>query len=151
MMRSGKRVIGAAAVLLMAGIGWAAAQSPEQIIKDRQANYKAIGDQMKAIKGVVDKDGPATAAVAPAKDIQARIAKIQSLFPPGTDKGGDTHALPTVWSDRAGFDEAAKNAETQATKLVEVAEKGDMKEISAQFNQMGAACGNCHRTFRAKL
>jgi cytochrome c556 len=73
------------------------------------------------------------------------------MFPPGTETGGGTHALPTVWSERPEFEKLAADLATQATKLQQVAATGDKAGFAAQFKATGAVCGECHHTYRAKL
>ena len=85
---------------------------------------------------------------------QADAAKIPTLFPAGTstDELGDkTHALPAIWQQMDSFKADAANLGTQAGKLAEAAQGGDMAAFSAQFAAMGKACGTCHTDFRAKL
>jgi cytochrome c556 len=72
------------------------------------------------------------------------------LFPPGSDKGGDTKALPEIWTDRAGFEKIASDAGAAATKLAEAAKAGDADEVAVQFKALGEQCGTCHKHYRAK-
>jgi cytochrome c556 len=71
------------------------------------------------------------------------------LFPAGSDKG-DTKALPTVWSDMAGFQAASKAADAAYTQLATAAGSGDLAQLTAAFGATGKACGACHEKFRAK-
>ena len=131
-------------------VGALASAAMADVISDRKDNRKAVAEQMKAIKAVVDASGPAASVVAPAKKIVELEAPFEKMFPPGSDKG-DTKALPTVWSDMKGFETASHNLTTQATKMVELASAGKpADEIKAQFGEMGKACGGCHNTYRAK-
>jgi cytochrome c556 len=71
------------------------------------------------------------------------------LFPAGSDKG-ETKALPTVWSDWAGFQAASKNADAAFDKLAVAAGSGDQAALATAFADTGKACGACHEKFRAK-
>ena len=71
------------------------------------------------------------------------------LFPAGSDTG-DTKALPTVWSDRAGFEAASKAVDASYDKLAVAAGSGDLAALTAAFGDTGKACGACHDKFRAK-
>jgi cytochrome c556 len=116
----------------------------------RKENRKAVAEQAKAIKAVLDAGGPAASVVEPAKKIVALEPPFDKLFPPGSDTG-DTKALPAVWTDWKGFETASHNLETEATKLVQLASAGaSTDELKAQFGAMGKACGGCHTTYRAK-
>lgn len=118
-------------------------------ISDRKQNRKDTADQMKALKAVVDANGPAAGVVAPAKKIVDLEATFVKEFPAGSDKG-DTKALPVVWSDWKGFEASSHNLTTQATKMAELGAAGNMDAVKAQFAEMGKACGGCHNTYRAK-
>ena len=73
-----------------------------------------------------------------------------TMFPPGSDHGDNTKALPAIWTDRAGFEKAAQNLETQAAKLEQIAASGDQAAFATQVQVLGEACGTCHKQFRAK-
>jgi cytochrome c556 len=75
---------------------------------------------------------------------------IPTLFPKGTEKGGDTKALPEVWSDPAGFEKIALAATDAATKLAAAAKAGDAEEVAADTKLLGQQCGACHKAYRAK-
>ena len=141
-------VIGAlAAGAMVSGATIALAQA--DVIKERQENRKQTAATMRAIKGIVDAKGPTAGAVAEAAKLKTLEAAFVKLFPAGSDKG-ETKALPTVWSDMAGFQAASKNAEAAFDKLAVAAGSGDMAALTAAFADTGKACGACHEKFRAK-
>jgi cytochrome c556 len=137
--------LAAGAIVGFATIAWAQAD----VIKERQENRKQAAAAMRAIKGIVDAKGPTSGAVEQAAKLKALEPAFDKLFPAGSDKG-DTKALPTVWSDKAGFETASKNAETAFDKLATAAGSGDMAALQAAFTDAGKACGACHEKFRAK-
>ena len=65
---------------------------------------------MRAIKGVIDAKGPTAPAVEQAAKLKTLEAAFVKLFPAGSDKG-ETKALPTIWSDMAGFQAASKTVD----------------------------------------
>ena len=138
-----------AVVLVSAVAGYAA--TPDEVIAERRAGYKHIGEVAKAMKAGVESGADVTQFAAGAGDIAAWAEKIPTMFPPGTETGGGTHALPPVWSDRPGFDKLAGQLHAEATKLQAVAATGDKAAFLAQFKATGAVCGECHHTYRAKL
>ena len=141
-------VIGALAAGAMvsgATIAWAQAD----VIKDRQENRKQVAAAMRAIKGIIDAKGPTAGAVEQAAKMKQLEVAFDKLFPAGSDKG-ETKALPTVWSDWAGFQAASKNADMAFDKLSVAAGSGDMAALTAAFGDTGKACGACHDKFRAK-
>ena len=126
-------------------MAWAQAD----VIKERQENRKQTAAAMRAIKGVIDAKGATTGAVEQAAKLKQLEVAFVNLFPAGSDKG-ETKALPTVWSDSAGFQAASKNAEAAFDKLSVAAGSGDMAALTAAFGDAGKACGACHDKFRAK-
>jgi cytochrome c556 len=56
--------------------------------------------------------------------------------------------LPTVWSDRAGFEKAAADYASAADAMAAAAKAGDKDAFTAAFEQTGAACGACHKVYR---
>lgn len=72
------------------------------------------------------------------------------MFPPGTEHGDNTKALPAIWSDRAGFEKAADKLTTEATKLAGIAKAGDQAAFAPQVKAVGDACTACHKQFRAR-
>ncbi len=120
------------------------------IILGRQAGMDLQAGNAAAMKAAVE----AKADVKGFKDPAEAIAKwgraIPGLFVPGTEKGDNTKALPAVFSDQAGFAKAAGNLTAAATKLADAAGAGDKAAFAAAFQQVGQACGGCHRNYRAK-
>jgi cytochrome c556 len=141
-------VIGAlAAGAMVSGVTIAWAQA--DVIKERQENRKQAGAAMRAVKGIVDAKGPTAGAVEQAAKLKQLQVAFDKMFPAGSDKG-ETKALPTVWSDSAGFQAASKNADAAYDKLAVAAGSGDMAALTAAFGDAGKACGACHDKFRAK-
>lgn len=73
-----------------------------------------------------------------------------TMFPPGTEHGHKTRALPAIWTDRAGFEQAAQNLTQAAAKLEQVAHAGDQAGFAQQVQAVGEACTACHKKFRAR-
>jgi cytochrome c556 len=136
-------VIGA----LMAG-GATVALAQADVVKQRQDNRKEAAATMRSIKGVIDAKGDVKAVVASAAKLKQLENDFDKLFPKGSDQ--NTKALPTVWSDWAGFQAASKNADAAYDKLAVAAGAGDLAAVTAAFGDTGKACGACHEKFRAK-
>ena len=143
--------LGAATALSVLGAIAAYASTPDEVIAERRAGYKHMGEVFKAMKEGVQSGADVTQFATGAGDIVAWATKIPTMFPPGTETGGGTHALPPVWTDRPGFERLAGQLRTEAGKLQAVAATGDKAAFVAQFKATGAVCGECHRTYRAKL
>jgi cytochrome c556 len=141
-------VIGALAAGTMVG-GATIAFAQADVIKERQENRKQTAAAMRAIKGIIDAKGPTNGAVEQAAKLKTLEAAFVKLFPAGSDKG-ETKALPTVWSDSAGFAAASKATDAAYDKLAVAAGSGDMAALTAAFGETGKSCGACHDKFRAK-
>ena len=143
------------AMVLVLGFGAQAlaVDEPENVIKYRQSVLKAIGGHTGAIVAVVKGEVSYVGDVAAhARAIHEMSKLLPGLFPEGTgrDNYPETRALPALWNDRAKFEASAKDLQVQSAKLAEVAEGGDIAAIGAQLQNLGNACGSCHKPFRAK-
>jgi cytochrome c556 len=121
------------------------------VIKEREANFEAIGKAFKVVRGELDKDTPDfTLIAANATDINSRGAKIQSHFPAGTgvDDGYKTEALATIWEKPEEFKAAAQKLVTESDKLATAAAGRDKAAVAAQAMAMGGTCKGCHDKFR---
>ncbi|CAN5609172.1 hypothetical protein BH10PSE14_BH10PSE14_08220 [soil metagenome] len=118
----------------------------------RQAGFKKMGAAMKALNDQLKGDAPAKATMVGAAQTILMTAREQGkLFPAGSgaSAGVKTDALPGIWSDRATFDGQMSKLVGEASKLVAVANGGDVTAIRVQTKATGAVCGGCHRQFRA--
>src|SRR5215475_11901364 len=135
-------VVGALAAGAMVG-GATIALAQADVIKERQQNRKDTAATMRAIKGVIDAKGDVKTIVPQAAKLKELETAFVKLFPAGSDKG-ETKALPTVWSDSAGFQTASKNADAAFDKLAAAAGSGNLEATTAAFGDAGKACGACH-------
>jgi cytochrome c556 len=137
------------AVILLAGLGAARADGLDPIAV-RQAGFSLNNGDFAFIRSVVAAKGDVKPLEAPAKAIAKWAAVIPTLFPKGTETGGDTKALPEIWSDPAGFQKIAMALGDAATKLAVAAKAGDADEVAADTKLLGEQCGACHKAYRAK-
>jgi cytochrome c556 len=151
--------IGAALVAggLLLASGMSVAQSPADIVKDRQDVMKQNGDDMKVIVGFVQAGAGTLEDVSTAAGrIAQNAANIPSLVPEGTsmDDVSDPKngAKPVIWEEWDKFVGAADMLEEQALIMREAADNGDAEAVTAQLDILGSeGCGGCHKTFRQKL
>src|SRR5947209_3434778 len=129
------------------GITAVAAQSDP--IATRKAVMKENGAQTKA--GAAMAKGEAPYDQAKAQAIFANYidvaAKMPSLFPENSKTGGDTAALPAIWTNKADFD--AKFAKFGADAKQAQASVKDLDTFKASFSAVTKNCGGCHETYRA--
>jgi len=141
-----KAVLAAAlglAVVSAGGYAWA----QEDAIKARKDGFQVFRVSAGAIKKVVDDNGPASAAVAPAEAIAAQAGKQLQHFPAGSDKG-NTKAKPEIWAQWATFEANMKDLESKAAAVATAAKANNIDGVKAGFAAMGGACGTCHKSFR---
>ena len=121
---------------------------PDEIIAARQGGMALAGGVVAAMKAGVE----ASAEVKPFTDGAAGLSKwghaYPALFPDGTQTGHETKAKPEIWSDRAGFEKAAATMAAAADRLGDVAKTGDKAAFKAAFEDLGKACGSCHRSYK---
>jgi cytochrome c556 len=139
------------ALLAMAGVmtvGFAHADGLN-VIEVRQAGQDLFSASFSGIRAVVAAKGDVK-TVAPAAAAMARwMRSYPSLFPVGSDKGNNTKALPTVWSDPAGFQKFASQLAEEADKMAQSAKAGDTDGVAVQIKAVGEVCVACHKTYRA--
>jgi cytochrome c556 len=140
------KAVGVVVVLTAGGVtAWAA----DDVLKTRQADMKSMGEQLKAIKGIIDAGGNAADAVGPANRIVEVAGLIPSLFPAGSDQG-DTGANPEIWTQSEDFKKNADTLKTEAQMLASAGQSGDLATVRAQFDKVAKVCGDCHKVFRHK-
>jgi cytochrome c556 len=115
------------------------------VIQERQAGFRMMRDTMEAIQAVVQAGRPSADAVAPAQAIAEHAPRIEGLFPPGSDQGAQTRALPSIGSDRSGFESRADAFATQAQALLAAAQGADRAALARAFEATGGACHRPHR------
>ena len=153
-MRRAVAAFGAVVVAGTAGLalaqGAAVPLPADTIIAARQAGFDLQAGTIAGMKAAIDAGTDVKGLRDGAKGLAAWGRVIPGMFPDGTQAGHDTHALPAVWTDRAGFEKAAENFWTQADKLAALAEANDKAGFAAQYTATTQACGACHRNFRAR-
>ena len=150
-----KALIGALGIAIgaaLVGGGVAYAQQVAQAtdpLAARKDNRKQAGAQMRAIKAVIDKGGPASEAAPMVAKLKELGAAHVALYPAGSDKG-ETKALPVVFTDAAGFKAANYASNDAIDKLAVAIGSGDLKAVTDAYGNVGKSCGACHEKFRAK-
>jgi cytochrome c556 len=134
---------------LLAGMGIAHAEGLDPIAV-RQTAMALTGGDFMFLRSVVAAKGDVKPLEAPAKAIARWTTMIPLVFPAGSDKGGETKALPEIWSDRAGFEKYARMAGEIATRIAVAAKAGDAETVASDTKLLGEQCSGCHKAYRAK-
>jgi cytochrome c556 len=134
-----------------ATLGAHAQMKPEDQVKQRRSGMAIIGHNFGSLAAMAQDKKPYN------KDEAARNADLivalseypKNFFAEGTDKVGDTKALPAVWSKRADFDDKMKRMNDEVKKLPQAA-RTDLAAVKAAVGDVGKACKACHDDYRAK-
>lgn len=116
------------------------------VIQQRQALMKDIGDNTKVAAAMVKGEAPYDAAKATAifKVYAANADKFGSLFPEGSNVG-ETKATQAIWTDRAGFDAAL--AKFKADVAANADKVGTAEGLKTAMAAVGGNCRACHQTY----
>lgn len=141
-----KRLIVVAGALVL-GITTAAAQDP---IAARKALMKATGQQAGAGGAMIRGEAPFDLAKAKAifAAFEETASKAPGLFPEHSKEGGETAALPAIWTNKADFDARLAKLGTDAKSAA--ASVTDLASFKTAFGGIGKDCGGCHELYRVK-
>jgi cytochrome c556 len=148
------RKLGAIAVATAIGFAAIATWAADPITERRDA-MKGNGAAMKAINETLEKGGSAADLAPHAAKINDTAMKLATLFPAGTDQPqgkdpGQTMAKPDIWQNPDDFAAKVKEFQDEAAMFQTAVAGGDMGVIKAEFEKLGGACGDCHKSYRAK-
>jgi len=135
---------GAGLSIVVAG-AWGAAFAADPAHQRHEA-MEAVQESFKPLRAIAVKETPFDAAVVKknATTILEKLKEAHGLFPEGSG-GGESRAKAEIWSDRAGFDKAMKDAQAAATAMAAVTAEAD---YVAAMKALGGACKTCHDKYR---
>ncbi len=121
-------------------------------IKARQAHMSLNNFNLAVLGNMAQDKTPydAEAAMAAANNLAALTELSQAgYWPQGSDAASveGTRALPAIWETYPAIIEKATALSDAAAALAAVA-GNDLDSLKAAFGPVGAACGDCHKTFR---
>src|SRR5262249_27055242 len=119
-------------------------------IAQRKAIMKEVGAQTKTGAGMAKGEVPydQTKAQAIFANYSDAATKMPGLFPENSKTGGDTAALPAIWSNKADFE--ARFAKFGADAKAAASAVKDVDSFKTTFSGITKNCGGCHETYRAK-
>lgn len=125
-------------------------QRPEQAVKYRQSAMSLQGTHMGRLFAMTSGRVPFDAKVAAENiEIVATLNKLQfTAFVDGTDKVGNTRALPEVWTEKDKFAAAVAKSQEDVGKLLLAGRSGNLDQIKAAAGAVGQSCKGCHDTFQ---
>ena len=146
------RRLAAVAIFAAACAAPAVAQTPAgKAVEARQAGFKQMGAAFKAVNDELRSGKPDAAKIAQASErLRGHAAQLPTWFPKGSgaEAGVKTGARPEIWSDAAGFADAASRLRTATTALHASAQAGDINVMRQRARAVGQACQACHTAYR---
>jgi cytochrome c556 len=135
---------GAGLSVVIAG-AWGAAFASDPATQRHEA-MEMVQESFKPLRAIAVKEAPFDASVVKknATTILERLKEAHGLFPEGSG-GGDSRAKAEIWSDRAGFDQAMKDAQAAATAMAAVTEEA---AYVPAMKTLGGSCKACHDKYR---
>lgn len=137
-------VIGAAGMLAAPHI--MAHDGATGIIKERMDKFKETQGHLKAISKLMGGDAFGEIGERAVAMRDWGIA-MPDAFPEGSDKP-PSDALPAIWSDNAGFKDAANNHVIALDALINAADTKDMGAVKIAFRDVAGTCKACHIKYR---
>jgi cytochrome c556 len=120
--------------------------TPAEFHHAREAKMGQSRQTLIALKQAAD-SGADLAALAPRIEWLVQWSRaLPTLFPEGSDVGSD--ARPEIWSDRAGFNEAAAQFQAAVQGLAAPAAANDHAAFLTAWTAVQASCGGCHDNYR---
>jgi cytochrome c556 len=139
-----------AAIVVAAVAGTTAAVAQPNVIAERRAGLKRMGEHMEAMKPISDSRGDPRPTVARIDDMIAWFRDMPAKFPAGSGTG-DTRALPAIWQEWPRFEQANQTLLGQLGTLRTAAASGDAAAFQTAYQATGPQfCGSCHRPFRGR-
>ena len=141
-----KNALIACLFLLLPAAPVLAGDSPQEA---RHEMMEDVGGAAKKISKMLKGEAEFDAAVANGGlQVWAESAKtFGDLFPEGSESGFDTEAKATIWTDRAGFEEALM-AFTEKADAAVAANPQDLDGLKAAAGPVFKTCKSCHESYR---
>jgi cytochrome c556 len=138
-------------IILFVLFGSSLALAGSDPIKSRQHLMEETRDAAKVIGGMLKKQKPfdAEAAMESFKVWQNTAMKAGDLFPEGSDKGHETEARMTIWTDREGFDAKMGDFRTRVDAAI-AASPDSLEALNAAAGPVFKACKACHEEYRVE-
>ena len=125
-----------------------AAGKPEDVIKYRDSIMDALSNHVSAVLAIATNKIDGQEYLQGHADAIADLSsQLDILFPEGTG-GGDSEALPNIWTETEKFAAAIKTMQDAASGLQDAASSG--QPVMPAFAGVGKACKGCHESFRAE-
>ena len=138
--------------MLLAGLisgGAVVAIAQDAAIEKRTSLMKSQGGYFKALNQTAKGELPFSPDTVKAAEGVVSTSKQVAMAFKGGAPGKGSAAKSEIWSDWAGFEKAAKDFEAAAPQLVAAAQSNDAAKLGEANKTVGAACGGCHKAYKA--
>jgi cytochrome c556 len=125
----------------------------DDAVKYRKSAFTLMSNHFSRIGAMVKGNAPYDAADAAANaEIVSVISRLPfHAFVEGSAGNGDKgSAKPTIWTERAKFDETAKKLQADTANLANAAKTNNLDNVKSAFGVAAKTCMSCHDSFRAK-
>ena len=141
-----------AVVAISVSLASVAAVKPETAIKYRQGIYHAMGWNFGPMTDMVRGKAPFDQAnfAKRAKRIEFYSQQLLEGFPPGSDTGAKTDALPAIWKNFDDFKSKLSDFQDAAANLASTAQGTDEAATKKAFMDTAKTCKACHDKYRQK-
>ena len=119
----------------------------DKLVEGRRAGYWMSAGLFGGMFGIIQSDGEVTGLAFAAQALAGWAKALPGMFPEGS-VNEKSNALPTIWSDREGFEATAALYAERATKLSEIAKTGDKAAFKTQWGLVRQTCSSCHDKYR---
>jgi cytochrome c556 len=125
---------------------WGTGLAADNPAHQRHEAMETVQESFKPLRAIAVKEAPFDAAVVKknATTILDKLKEAHGLFPEGSG-GGDSRAKAEIWTDRAGFDQAMKDAQAAAAAMAAVTDEANYVPA---MKTLGGACKGCHDKYR---
>lgn len=137
-------------ILLALFVSSVALAGSDPILK-RQQLMEDTRDAAKVVGGMLKEQQPfdATAAMQALKTWKKTATEAGSLFPEGSERGRNTEAKATIWSDRDGFNAAMADFSTAVDAAI-AAKPDSLDALKAAAGPVFKTCKGCHEGYRVE-
>jgi cytochrome c556 len=108
---------------------------------------------MEAMAAIARAGSDPRPAVERVQALEAWFRGFPARFPAGTGQGAagiETRALPAIWQNFGDFERLDQALLVRLAALREAAASGNAGAFGTALQATGAACGDCHRPYRAR-
>ena len=143
------RVLSFIAAFILAGGGvFALADEIENLVDNRQKNFKVLGKNAKALRSSIGKSNW-DEAKEQAMAMTEASARILAFFPPeSAETFASTDAKPAIWKNFTDFTDKQAVLDQRLAALNKAVDAKDSAASKKALKAVGKACKDCHKKYK---